>query len=125
MGVESPDPRVNRVVRDLHPGGGERLELLHKDVGCCGVRQGDGGEEPVRVEVLEVFPEGCHQPSRGSVFLCCGGLECGGGMVSQSWSGVASAREGCPGVMLGCPTGTFPMEGFCCWGMEQGPRGGH
>ena len=26
----------------------------------CGVRQGDHGEEPVRVDVLEVFPEGCH-----------------------------------------------------------------
>ena len=59
VGVEPPDPRVNKVIRDLCPGGNERLELPHKDVAYCGVRQGDHGEEPVRVDVLEVFPEGC------------------------------------------------------------------
>ena len=57
--VEPPDPRFNKVVRDLCPGGDERLELPHKDFGCCGVRQGDHGEEPARVDVPEVFPEGC------------------------------------------------------------------
>ena len=60
VGVEPPDPRVNKVVRDLCPGGDERLELPHKDLDCCGVRQGDHGEEPARVDVLEVFQEGCH-----------------------------------------------------------------
>ena len=60
VGVEPPDPRVNKVVRDLCPGDDERLELPHKDFGCCGVRQEDHGEEPARVDVLEVFPEGCH-----------------------------------------------------------------
>ena len=54
-GVEPPDPRFNKVVRDLCPGGDERLELPHKDFGCCGVRQGDHGEEPVRVDVLQVL----------------------------------------------------------------------
>ena len=60
VGVEPPDPRVNKVVRDLCPGGDERLELPHKDFGCCGVWQGDHGEELARVNVLEVFPEGWH-----------------------------------------------------------------
>ena len=70
VGVEPPDPRVKKVVRDLRPGGDERPELPHTDVGCCGVRQRDYGKEPVRVDVLEVFPEGCHQPARG-----CGGVD--------------------------------------------------
>ena len=70
MGVEPPDPRVNKVVRNLCPGGDERLELPHKDFGCCGVRQGDHGEEPARVDVLEVFRQGCHYLARG-----CGGVD--------------------------------------------------
>ena len=57
---EPPDSRVNKVVRGLCHGGDERLELSHKDFGCCGVWQGDHGEEPARVDVLEVFQEGCH-----------------------------------------------------------------
>ena len=65
--VEPPDPRVDKVVRDLQPRGDECLELPHGDVCRCGVRQGDHGEEPVRVDVLEVFPDGCHQPARGCV----------------------------------------------------------
>ena len=39
VGVEPPDPRFNEVVRDLCPGGDERLELSHKEisvVGACG-----------------------------------------------------------------------------------------
>ena len=70
VGLEPPDPRFNKVVQDLCPGGDERLELPNKDFGCCGVRRGDHGEEPVRVDVLEVFPEGCHQLARG-----CGSVE--------------------------------------------------
>ena len=65
MGVEPPDPRFNEVVRDLCPGGDERLELSHKDLGCQGMWQGDYGEKPVRVDVTEVFPEGGHQLARG------------------------------------------------------------
>ena len=41
VGVESPDPRVDEVVRHLHPGGDQRLELPHGDVCGCGVRQVD------------------------------------------------------------------------------------
>ena len=69
VGVEPPDPRFNEVVRDLRPGGDERLELSHKDLGCRGMWQGDYGEKPVRVDVTEVFPEGGHQLARvrGSV----------------------------------------------------------
>ena len=67
VGVEPPDPRVNEVVRDLHPGGDKCLELPHGNVAGCGVRQGDHGEEPVLVDVLEVSPEGCHQPAWGCV----------------------------------------------------------
>ena len=33
VGVEPPDPRVSKVVRDLCPGGDERLELPHKNFG--------------------------------------------------------------------------------------------
>ena len=65
VGVEPPDPHSNQLARDLCPGGDERLELPHKHFGCCGVWQGDHGEEPVRVDVTEVFPEGCHQLARG------------------------------------------------------------
>ena len=117
------------------PGADKRLELQHKDVGCCGVQQGDHCEEPVRVDVLEVFREGCHQPAggcggvdaverpqrrqRGPVFLRCVCRGGGGGMFSQSLSGVAPVGEGCPGVVPGCPPGTFPVEGSCCWGIEQ------
>ena len=70
VGVEPPDPRVNKVVRNLCPRGKERLELRHKDVGCCGMRQGGHGEELLRVDVLEAFPGGCQQPARG-----CGGVD--------------------------------------------------
>ena len=70
VGVEPPDPRVKKVVRDLCPGGDERLELPHKDFSCCGMRQVGHGEEPARVDVLEVFPEGCHYLARG-----CGGVD--------------------------------------------------
>ena len=70
VGVEPPDPRFNKVVEDLCPGGDERLELPHKDFGCCGVWQGDHGEEPVGVDVTEVFLEGCHQLARG-----CGSVD--------------------------------------------------
>ena len=70
VGVEPPDPRFNKVVGDLCPGNDEPLELPHKDSGCCGVWQGDHGEEPVRVNVTEVFPEGCHQLARG-----CGSVD--------------------------------------------------
>ena len=40
------------------------------DFGCCGVYQGDHSKEPVRVDVTEVFPEGCHQLARG-----CGSMD--------------------------------------------------
>ena len=40
-------------------------ELPQKDSGCCGVLQGDHGEEPVQVDVTEVFPNGCQQLTRG------------------------------------------------------------
>ena len=60
VGVEPPDPRFNKVVRDLCPRTDEPLELPHKDFDCCGVRQGDRGEKPARVDVPEVFLEGCH-----------------------------------------------------------------
>ena len=43
--VEPPDPGVDEVVRDLQPGGDEGLELPHRDVGGCGVRHWDHGEE--------------------------------------------------------------------------------
>ena len=39
-GVEPPDPRFNKVVRGLCPGGDERLELPHKGFGGCDVWQG-------------------------------------------------------------------------------------
>ena len=65
VGVEPPDPRFNEVIRDLCPGGDERLELSHKDLGCRGMWQGDYREKPVRVDVTEVFPEGGHQLARG------------------------------------------------------------
>ena len=39
--VEPPDPRVDEVVRSLHLGGDECLELPHGDVGGRSVRQGD------------------------------------------------------------------------------------
>ena len=32
-GVEPPDPRFSKVIRDLCPGGNERLEMPHKDFG--------------------------------------------------------------------------------------------
>ena len=67
--VEPPEPRVDQVVRDLHPGGDGCLELPHGDVCGFGVRQGDHGEEPVWVDVMEVSPEGCHQPAAGCVGL--------------------------------------------------------
>ena len=54
VGVEPPDPRFNEVVRDLCPGGDERLELSHKDLGCRGMWQGDYGEKPVRVDATGV-----------------------------------------------------------------------
>ena len=60
VGVEPLNARFNKVVRDPYAGGDKRLELPHKDFGCCGVGQGDHGEEPVRDDVQEVFPEGCH-----------------------------------------------------------------
>ena len=63
VGVEPPDPRFNMVVGDLCPGNDERLELQDKELRCCGVWQGD--KEPVRVDVTEVFREGCHQLARG------------------------------------------------------------
>ena len=65
MGVEPPDPRFNLVVGDLCPGGDELHELPHEEFGCLGLWQGDHGEEPVRVDATEVFPEGCHQLARG------------------------------------------------------------
>ena len=65
--VEPPDPRVNSVVRDLHPGTDKCVELPYGDVSGCGVRQWDHGKEPVRVDVLEVSPEGCHLPAWGCV----------------------------------------------------------
>ena len=37
VGVESPDPRFNEVVRDLCPGGDECVELSHKYLGCRGM----------------------------------------------------------------------------------------
>ena len=65
--VEPPDPRVDKVVRDLPPMGDECLDLPYGDVSGCSVRQGYHGEEPVWVEVLEVSPEGCHPPAWGFV----------------------------------------------------------
>ena len=65
--VEPPDPCVDEVVRNLHPGGDECLELPHGYVAGCGARQEDQGEEPVWVDHLEVSLEGCHQPARGCV----------------------------------------------------------
>ena len=41
VGVEPPDPCFCKVVRDLCPGGDERLELPHKDSGCSGVQQAE------------------------------------------------------------------------------------
>ena len=67
---EPPEPRFNKVLGDLCPGGDERLELPHKDFGCCGVWQGDHGKEPVRDDVTGLFPEGCHQLARG-----CGSVD--------------------------------------------------
>ena len=134
LGVEPPDPRFNKVVGDLCPGGDERLELPHKDFRCCGVWQGDHCEEPVRIDVTEVFQEGCHQLPRGcgsvdaverSQFpLCCGGRGGGGGMATQSWTSAALAGEGCREVVPGCPPGTYSVEGSCCWGTEQGVAAG-
>ena len=40
-------------------------------------------------------------------------------MVSRSWSGVALVGEGFPGVVPGCPPGTYPVQGSRCWGIEQ------
>ena len=40
-------------------------------------------------------------------------------MVSRSWSGVALVGEGYPGVVPGRPPCTYPVEGSCCWGIEQ------
>ena len=129
--VEPPDPRVNEVVRELHPGADECLELVHGDVSGRRVRQADHGEELVWVDLLEVSPEGCHQPAWG----CVGGdvVDClqflsvkevrvpplwwssgGGGMVFCSWSGVVPVGEGCPGAVSGCTSGTPAVEGSCC-----------
>ena len=52
------------------PRGDERQELPHQEFGFCGVWQEDHGEEPVRVDVMEVFPEGCHHLARG-----CGSVD--------------------------------------------------
>ena len=112
------------------------MELPHKDVGCCGMRQGDHGEEPVRVEVLEVFPEGCHQPAPG-----CGGVDAvkrphfrvvkGVRVPPLRWSGgwggnglpvpvrCGVSREGVPWGGARLFPGLFPVEGSRCWGMEQ------
>ena len=30
-----------------------------------------------------------------------------------------ASRGGCPGVVPRCPSGTFPVEGSRCWGIEQ------
>ena len=98
--------------------------------------QGDHGEEPVRVDVTEVFLEGCHQFARG-----CGSVDAversqfcvvegtgapplpwpggGGGMVTRSWFGVALVGEGCREAMPGCPPGAYPVQGSRCWGTEQ------
>ena len=129
--VEPTDPRVNKVVRNLHPGGDERLELPHGDVSACGVRQRDHSEEPLSVDVLEMSPEGCQQHARGCVGVDV--VDCPqvcfvkevrvpqlswsrgwGGMVSWSRSGVVPVREGCPGMVSRCSSGTFPVEGSCC-----------
>ena len=40
-------------------------------------------------------------------------------MVSRPCSGVAPVGEGCPGVVPGCPPGTYPVEGSRGWGVEQ------
>ena len=45
-------------------------------------------------------------------------------MESQSWSDVAPVGEGCPGVVPGCPPGTYPVEGSRCWGIEQAAAAG-
>ena len=139
---KAQDPHVNEVVCNLHPAADECLELPHGDVGGCSVRQVDHGEEPVSVDVLDVSPEGCDQPARGCVgvdvvdcpqFLSvnevrvsplCLVLGCGGGMVSQSWSGVVPAGEGCPGAVSRCPAGTLFVEGSCFWGHRTGRGGG-
>ena len=68
-----------------------------------------------------------YSPSKSSVFLPCGGLRGGEGMVSRSWPSVVPVREGCPGAASGCPSGTLHGEGSCC-GYIDGTRwwaGGH
>ena len=137
VGVEPPDPRFNEVVRDLCPGGDERLELSHKDLGCRGMSQGDYGEKPVRDDVTEVFPEGGHQLARGR-----GSVDVverpqfrfveGTRAPLLWWSGGRGghghpvlvqcrvSRGGCREVAPGCPPGTYSVGGSRCRGIEQG-----
>ena len=110
------------------PRGDKPLELPHKDSGCWGVWQGDLGEEPVRVDVTEVSPEGCHQLARGRGSVdavehlssasskgpappCCVGRAGGGGMAIWCWSSVAPAGEGCREMVPGCPPGVQTGSG--------------
>ena len=97
--VEHPDPRVDEVVCDLHPGCDECLELPHRDVGGCGMRQGDHGKDPVWDDILEVSPEGGHQLAWGCVGVdvvdCLQFLPLKGvGVALLWWSG----GWGCVGV---------------------------
>ena len=106
MVVEPPDPRFNNVVGDLCPGGVERLELPHKVLACRGVWQGDHGKEPVRVDVTEVFPEGCHQLARG-----CGSLDALERSQFRVVEGTRAPLLRRPGVVRGAwPPGPGPAR---------------
>ena len=139
-------------MRNLHPGGDEGLQLPHKDVCGCAVRQGNHCEEPVWVDVLEVFPGGCNQPARECV--CVDVVDraqfrvvkvvrvprlwwswgVGGGMVSRFWSGVVPVGRGALGWCQGVPHARSPWRALISgaanrrqrWAMShrisEGPR---
>ena len=104
-------------------------------VAACGRGTTAKSLMPVR-DVTEVFPEGCHQFSRGcgsvdaverSQFRVVEGTRApllrwprgSGGMVSRSWSSVVLVGEECCEVVPGFPPGKYSMEGSRCSGTEQ------
>ena len=98
VGVEPPDPRFNEVVRDLCPGGDERLELSHKDLGCRGMWQGDYGEKPVGVDVTEVPCPGCRDVPSAAWRL----LDCGEGCPPAPCVGLGSGAGSLGRVSVAC-----------------------
>ena len=68
MEVEPPDPNVDEVVLGALPGGEERLELPHADVGSS-MRQDGHSEAPVGVDALEVPLEGVYQGVLGRAVI--------------------------------------------------------